>query len=399
MPEGLLVHGEVAVGFESVGEAFRLNFERHGEVGASVAVYVDGALVVDLWGGHADPAQGIAWQRDTATLVYSATKGASATCVHLLAQRGELDLGMAVADYWPEFGTAGKDAITVVQLLSHQAGLAVPTEKLSRAELLAGAPVVDALARQRPLWEPGTAHGYHALTFGWLVGELVRRITGRSLGTFFAHEVAAPLGLDFWIGLPPDRAHAVAPLIDGVFDTDALHAMTDPMAQDFALKVLAAMIDPTSLLARVVSTNGVLPTPDATGWNDPAVHAAEIPAANGITNARSMARMYAACVSEVDGIRLLSEQTVTTARTQQVHGPDVVTLGERRYAIGFQLAHSAFPLLGAGSFGHPGAGGALGFADVDARVGFGYVQNQLGTSLLGDPRSANLVKALRDALR
>jgi CubicO group peptidase (beta-lactamase class C family) len=392
------IDGMVKPGFERVRDEFEANFVLRGDVGASVAVYVDGTPVVDLWGGTADPTAGTPWQRDTVGLVYSATKGATAVVVNRLAARGVLDLDRPVADYWPEFAAEGKDQITVAQLLSHQAGLPVPEAALTRAELLAGSPAAAALSGQKPLWEPGSAHGYHALTFGWLTGELVRRVTDRSLGTVFAEEIAQPLGLDFWIGLPPDRAASVAPLINGVPDPGALDAISDPSVKDLALKVIGAATDPSSLLARVLSTNGALPTPDAITWNDLAVYTAEQPAANGITNARSLARMYAACVGEVDGHRLLAADALDRARNEQVRGPDAVTIGESRFGIGFQLSTPGAPLLGEGSFGHAGAGGALGFGDVTSRVGFGYVQNQLSASLVGEPRTEALIRALAQSL-
>ncbi|MBP2366931.1 serine hydrolase domain-containing protein [Pseudonocardia parietis] len=398
MTEALRLDGTVASGFEELRDEFERNFTERGDVGAALAVYVDGVPVVDLWGGVADPVTGRPWQPDTPGLVYSVTKGATAVLVNRLAERGLLDLDGPVAAYWPEFGAAGKDRITVAQLLSHQAGLPVPAVPLSRAELIAGEPVVAALAAQEPLWEPGTRHGYHALTFGWLTGELVRRVTGRSLGSLFAEDIARPLGLDFHIGLPRDRASEVAPLIDGVPDPAALDAIDDPAARELVLRIVAAMSDPTSLFARTLSTNGVLPTPHAATWNDPDIYAMEQPAANGITDARSLARLYAACVSEVDGTRILSEQAVQRARTEQVRGPDDVLIGESRFGIGFQLSTPGAPLLGEGSFGHAGAGGALGFGDVTSRVGFGYVQNQLGASLVGEPRTAALIAALGRAL-
>jgi CubicO group peptidase (beta-lactamase class C family) len=398
MADPVAVDGTVVAGFEGVRDEFVANFVDRGDVGAALAVYVDGRPVVDLWGGVADPATGRAWQRDTPGLVYSVTKGATAVVLNLLAERGELDLDSPVAAYWPEFGAAGKDRITVAQLVSHQAGLPVPTEALTREQLLAGAPVVAALERQEPLWEPGSRHGYHALTFGWLTGELVRRVTGRSLGTVFAEEVAGPLGLDFWIGLPPDRAASVAPLINGVPDPAALDAITDPEVKDLVLRVVGAITDPTSLFARTLSTNGALPTPDAVTWNAAEVYAAEQPAANGIATARSIARMYAGCVGEVDGVRVLSEKALDRARVEQARGPDEVLITETRFGVGFQLSTPGAPLLGEGSFGHAGAGGALGFGDVPARVGFGYVPNQLGASLAGEPRTAALIAALGAAL-
>lgn len=398
MTETLRIHGDVASGFEGVRDAFVANFERHGEVGASVAVYRDGIPVVDLWGGTADQTTGRPWTRSTCALVYSATKGATSLCALLLAQRGKLDLDAPVAEYWPEFAAAGKERITVAQLLSHQAGLPALDTTPTLAELLVGAPVVEALARQKPIWEPGTAHGYHALTFGWLVGELVRRVSGRSLGTYLAEEVAAPLGLDLWVGLPAERAGDVAPLIDGVPEPGAIDRIADPEVRAVAMRVVETRRDPNSLFSRAATTNGVLPTPSAAVWNDPAVQRAEIPAANMITNARSLARMYAACVSEVDGVRLLSPETVERARVEQGRGPDPVIVAETRFGLGFRLDNAVVPMLGEESFGHNGAGGATGFADVRSRIGFAYVQNQLGAFPGGDPRTAGLVTALRAAV-
>lgn len=398
MTETLRIQGEVAPGFEGVRDAFIANFERHGEVGASVAVYRDGIPVVDLWGGTADPTTGRPWTRSTSALVYSATKGATSVCAHLLAQQGKLDLDAPVAEYWPEFAAAGKQRLTITHLLSHQAGLPVLDRTPSRAEFLAGAPVVEALARQQPLWEPGTAHGYHALTFGWLVGEVVRRVSGRSLGSYLAEEVAGPLGLELWVGLPAERAGDVAPLIAGVPEPGAVDRITDPVARAVAQRVAAAAQDPTSLLFRASTTNGMMPTPHAETWNDPEVQRAEIAAANLITNARSLARMYAACVSEVDGTRLLSAETVDRARTEQAVGPDAVIIAETRFGLGFRLNNAVVPMLGPDSFGHNGAGGATGFADARSRIGFGYVQNQLGVSPSGDPRTAGLITALRAAV-
>jgi CubicO group peptidase (beta-lactamase class C family) len=398
MTSTMQIHGEVAPGFEGVRDAFVANFEQHGEVGASVAVYCDGKPVVDLWGGLADPVSARPWTRSTTALVYSASKGATAICAHLLAERGQLDLDAPVAAYWPEFATAGKDQLTVGHVLSHQAGLPTLDQTPSRAQFLAGTPIVEALAQQKPLWEPGTAHGYHALTFGWLIGELVRRTSGRSLGTYLADEVVAPLSLDLWIGLPPEHAADVAPLLDGIPEPGALDRITNPAARALVEQVAAAAKDPTSLLARAATTNGSMPTPHAATWNDPAVQQAEIPGANAITNARSLARMYAACVGEVDETRLLSPETVERARTQQVRGPDAVTIAESRFGLGFRLSTAGVPMLGEHSFGHNGAGGAQGFADTQSRIGFGYVQNQMGASPAGEPRTAGLISALGAAL-
>ena len=398
MTASLRVEGHVDAGFEGVRDAFLANFETFGEVGASCAVYRDGTLVVDLRGGVADLGTGRPWTDRTVALVYSATKGITAVCVHLLAERGLLDLDAPVARYWPEFAAAGKADVTVADVLSHRAGLPVVADPLGRDALLAGRPVADALARQAPLWPPRTIHAYHALTYGWLLGEIVLRTTGRTLGGLLTEEVAGPLGLRTWIGLPTREEPEVAPLIDAVADLGALDRITDPGVRAVAGRVATAAATPTSLLARAATTNGALPTPQASTWNDPALHRAEIPAANAITDARSLARLYAACTGEVDGLRLLSPATVERARAEQVRGPDAVTLVETRFGLGFRLATADKPMLGEGSFGHDGAGGALGFADVQARIGFGYVQNQMVSSPTGDPRTGALLSALRDAL-
>lgn len=207
------INGVVAAGFEPVREAFAANFARHGDIGAAVCVYQDGRPVVDLWGGTADADTGRPWTRDTLQLVYSATKGATASAAHLLAQRGALDLDAPVATYWPEFAANGKADIPVRWLLSHQAGVVALDQPVPLAEALAWQPMVAALAAQRPQWTPGTAHGYHGRTWGWLVGEVIRRVSGRTPGRFFADEIAAPLGLDFFIGLPTSERDRVSRMV------------------------------------------------------------------------------------------------------------------------------------------------------------------------------------------
>ena len=207
------IGGTVESGFEGVREAFERNFAEHGEVGAAVSAYKDGHKVVDLWGGVKEKGGTEPYGEDTLQLVFSTTKGATAACANLLGQRGELDLDAPVAQYWPEFAAEGKGEIPVRWLLCHKAGLPYVDHPLSLREVLAWDPVVDALAHQAPVWEPGSAHGYHAVTYGWLVGEVVRRVTGKSLGTYFAEEIAGPLGLEFWVGLPDEQQDRVAPLV------------------------------------------------------------------------------------------------------------------------------------------------------------------------------------------
>ncbi|MDA8381292.1 MAG: serine hydrolase [Actinomycetota bacterium] len=413
--EGVAVEGFVAPGFEPVREAFLANFTADGEVGAAVCVYQDGVPVVDLWGGSApspfrtsDQSREAAaragqdqaepppspYGRDTLQLVYSSTKGMTAVCAHLLVQRGELDLDAPVAHYWPEFAAAGKGAIPVRWLLSHRAGLPAIDARLSLDDVLKWDPVVDALAAQEPYWEPGTDHGYHALTFGWLVGEVVRRATGMSIGTFFAEEVAKPLGLDTWIGLPADEEPRVAPLPDA--------GLGVPEDLDPALVFLVrSFLGPESLTGRALSLNGAIPFgKGGNPFNKREVHAAEIPAAGGITDARSLARMYAALVGNVDGVRILDAERIAAAKSIESNGPDRVLVFPSVFGEGFMChdpVHS--PLLGPGSFGHSGAGGSLGFADADADIGFGYVMNRMLFNFAGDPRNVRLIDGLRQALR
>src|SRR4051812_47832764 len=214
------VEGTVEAGFEGVRDAFAKNFEDHGEVGAAFALHVDAKLVVDLWGGMADPKTNRPYTEDTLQLVFSTTKGATAMCANLLAERGLLDVDAPVAQYWPEFAQNGKENIPVRMLLNHQAGLYTVDKAPAYADTLKWDPIIEALAAQKPLWEPGTQHGYHAVTYGWLVGEVVRRISGRSIGQFFQEEIAAPLGIEFWIGLPKEQHDRVAPLVAAEVPTD-----------------------------------------------------------------------------------------------------------------------------------------------------------------------------------
>lgn len=383
------VHGEVQPGFEGVREAFARNFEQGSEAGAAFSLYRRGEKVVDLWGGLADAETGRPWQQDTLQLVFSTTKGATAVCAHLLAQRGELDFDEPVATYWPEFAANGKEHIPVRWLLCHKAGLPYVDAALTLDEVLAWDPMVEALAAQAPVWVPGEEHGYHATTYGWLVGEVVRRISGKSVGRFFQEEVATPLGLDFWIGLPPEEADRVAPLV--VIDIPR----DDPGMRE----AIDQFIGPESILGRALFAGGAFAEHEFATFNLPQVHAAEIPAANAICDARSLARMYAALVGEVDGVRLLTSEQVKVATEQQTAGVDKVILGlDLQYGLGFMVPSTMLVMGGASSFGHYGAGGSVGFADPDAEIGFGYVMNKMFLGLAGDPRTANLINAVYQAL-
>ncbi|MFP3991928.1 serine hydrolase domain-containing protein [Streptomyces sp. E11-3] len=379
------VQGTVAPGFEPVREAFVRNFAERGERGAAVAVYRHGERIVDLWGGTRDVDGTDAWQRDTAQIVRSATKGVAAAIPLLLHQRGQLDLDAPLGTYWPEFKAHGKERTLVRHLLGHRAGVPAVDRPLGAHELDA-APA--ALAAQPPAWEPGTAHGYHAHTYGWLLGELVRRVTGHTLGSWLDEEITRPLDLDLWIGLPSAEAHRVGRI-----------GPVSPPASSSALRlrpkraVSEAYADPDSLTRRAF---GALLTPDE---NAAAYRSAELPASGGIATARSLAAFYASLIGEVAGRpRLLAPATVALARTEESAGPDRVLIVNTRFGLGYMLHSPASPLLAAGSFGHPGRGGPLAFADPESGIAFGYVTNGFQKGVTADPRAQALVGAVRAAL-
>jgi CubicO group peptidase (beta-lactamase class C family) len=391
----MTAQGTAAPRFASVREEFERNFTDRGEVGASVCVTVDGEPVVDLWGGVADPGTQAPWNEDTLVLVWSCTKGATALCAHILAARGVIDLDAPVARYWPEFAKGGKDAITVRMVLNHQAGLAALREPIPENGLCDWDAVVDALAVMEPLWEPGTRHGYHALVFGHLVGEVVRRVSGRSLGAFFRAEVAEPLGLDFWIGLPEEQEPRVATSI-----SPEPPAPGQPLPPFYAL----GLTDPTSIPGMVVWNSGGILMPGAV--NNRQVHAAEIPSANGITNARGLAGMYRplALGGAFGGVRLVPEDAVPGmgAVTAAV-ARDATLLVPTRWASGFMKGvdntylgpgQGDAVILSEEAFGHLGNGGSLGFADPRARLSFGYAMNRQGGGTGLEDRGQALVDAV-----
>jgi CubicO group peptidase (beta-lactamase class C family) len=375
------IHGWVSRGFEGVRDAFAENLEHHADVGAACCVYRRGEPVVDLWSGFADLAGGRPWSEDTVQIVFSATKGITAACVHLLVERRALDLDEPVAAVWPEFRAQGKDGIPLRWVLCHKAGLAAVDGDLTLAEVLGWDPVVAAIAAQAPNWPPGTAHGYHARSFGWILGEVVRRVTGRSLGRFFADEIAGPLGLDFRVGVPPGDLGRCARVI--------------PPEN---LPSIADLLGPDSLTARVMTGPSKLFAYDNM-WNRPDVLAAEMPSSNGVGSARALARFYAGLVGEVGGIRVLRPETVEVARTVHAEGPDRVLFLPSWYGLGFMPRAMLAPAAGPRSFGHPGAGGSLGFADPAAQLGFGYVTTRMKFDPTGDERSRGLVAAAYRSLR
>ena len=407
MPTAPEIHGHVASGFEAVRDAFAANFEREpeplaamlgadvAEVGAAVSVWRGGEKVVDLWGGQADRRSGRPYAEDTLQLVFSSTKGVTAIAANLCAQRGLLDLDAKVADYWPEFAQAGKADIPVRWLLSHRAGLPWVDTEMTIEQALDWDQVIEALEQQAPVWEPGTQHGYHATTFGWLVGEVVRRVSGQRVGEFVRNELAEPLGLDLWIGLPEAEHDRVAPL-------EVIELPSDPN--------MAAMVDqfigPESMLGKALfAPGGAWSEQKFASFNLPEVWAAEVPAANCITDARSLAKLYAACVSEVPAgsgegtVRLLDDDTIAAAIERQTDGVDHVIMGmDMQYGLGFNLPGDLLKLGGHRSFGHYGAGGSVGFADPDEELGFGYVMNKMYLGLTGDPRTDTLIDAVYESL-
>ena len=373
------IHGTLDPKFAPVRDVFADHFERGLEVGASVAVTVDGAPVVDLWAGQA--AQGGApWQRDTIVNVYSTTKTMASLCVLMLADRGELDLDAPVARYWPEFAMNGKEGVRVRHVMSHSAALPGFEPPLARIEdVYDWDGVVRNLAAQKPWWTPGDGSGYHALTQGFLQGELVRRTTGRSIGRFFREEVATPLDADFHIGLPAEHDARVAELVP---------PPTGPGA---------GQADPNSIGARTLRSAPLTGAePRTAAWRR-----AEIPAAGGVGNARSVARVHSAlaCGGAVDGVRLLSEATVNRILEEQCRGIDRVLNAPIRFGMGYGLIDPSMPLSpNERVFFWGGWGGSLAIIDLDARMSIAYVMNRMAAEVMGDPRGALIALAAYKSL-
>ncbi|MFH9064567.1 serine hydrolase domain-containing protein [Streptomyces coeruleorubidus] len=383
------VHGTVAEGFEPVRDAFVRNFGALGERGAAVAVYRDGQRVVDLWAGTKDVDGTDPWERGTAQVVRSATKGVAAAVLLLLHQRGQLDLDAPVGHYWPEFKARGKERVLVRHVLNHRAGLPVLDHPLTPEQALDPLRGPEAVAAQAPAWEPGTDHGYHALTYGWLLDELVRRVTGQGTGAWLASQITGPLGLDLWLGLPDAEAGRVGRVgrVEGPEPAGGLRARPKR-------SVTEAYEDPASLTRRAFAA--ITPFPDQ---NDPAYRAAALPATNAIATADGLARFYATLIGDTAGAsRLFTPETVGLARAEESAGPDRVLVVGTRFGLGYMLHGSASPFLTPGSFGHPGRGGALGFADPDTGIAFGYVTNGFRKTVTADPRAQGLVRAVRGAL-
>lgn len=385
LPEG--IGGYVEPGFGAVADAFAGNFER-GDVGASCALWVDGRPVVDLWGGIADPRDGRRWEADTVAILFSITKGVSSICAQLLVERGLLDLDALVTEYWPEYGTAGKERTTVRHVLSHRTGLPVIDGEVTLEDLADHDGMAARMAAQAPLFEPGSTHAYQAVTFSWTFGELFRRVAGESIGTFLAREIVEPYGLELWLGLPPELEPKVAPIL--------------PV--DVPEELVLAFLPPGSLPWRAMTVNGLMPVKivgDELGLNDPTFHHLELAAANGISNARALAKLYAAVIGEVDGRPpLLRPETVAAASVVRSSGQG---FGEAvpgaSWGTGFMRPFPRQPQLGGASFGHDGAGGSIAFAEPERGIAFSHVANQMVVTMDQDPRTRALLDAVEACTR
>ncbi len=366
--------------FAAVRDAFEANFSQNGDAGASVAVSVDGQMVVDLWGGSKSTDQDTAWEQDTIVNVYSTTKTMAALTLLVLADRGEVDLDASVSEYWPEFAANGKEPVKVKHFMSHSAGLSGLAEPVGEADLYNWEKITGLLAAQAPWWEPGSASGYHAITQGYLIGEVVRRVSGRTLGQYFAEEIAGPLGADFHIGLAESEFKRVADLIP---PEDPPQAALNP--------------DPDSIAARSFSS----PPIDALWSRNAAWRKAEIPAANGHGNARSVVRAQTpvACGGSAFGVNLLRPETIERIFDEQTNGTDLVLGVPLRFGMGYGLQSELMPLGPNQKVCYWGGwGGSLALIDCDARVCISYVMNKMVATLMGDPRSGSLVNATYQSL-
>jgi CubicO group peptidase (beta-lactamase class C family) len=385
-----IVRRVVAPGFQPVVAAFEEGFRGRPDMGAALAIRHHGDVVVDVYGGVADARTARPWADDTVSVIFSCTKGLMSILAAQLVESGDLDYDAPVAQYWPEFAQAGKSGVLVRHILSHRSGVSAPREILTTADALDWERVTGSLAAQEPLWEPGTSHAYHALTHGWLIGEVIRRITGRTPGEVFARSIARPLGVAAWIGLPaaiePRVAHLRSgPTLDALVERQA--AERDPAVIDWPDRAmtLGGAFDP-----RLVTDDG--------GFNSPAVHAAQIPGAGGIASAAALATIWSATVADTEGIRLVGEGVLGRAREIQSEGEPFFPVPGPwpRWGMGFQRDSAARRYLTEAGFGHDGAGGQVAFAEPELAVGFAYLTNVMEAE---DPRGTAVVDALREVLR
>ncbi len=367
--------------FDALRDAFEENIENRGEPGAAIALSVDGRVVADLWGGWRNALRTEAWRRDTLVNFFSVSKALCTICVLRLVERDKIDLDAPVARYWPDFAQANKETITLRQILSHRAGLPSIREALPEGAALDWARITGALERQKPWWEPGTAHGYHVNTFGFLVGEIVRRVSGKTVGTMLREEVAGPLGADVHIGLPLVEHDRVADFLWPAAPSG--HGM--PGAED------------------LMRFNAYWNPPGISGgsWvNRADWRLAEVPSTNGHGTARGIARVYAALAhrGHAEGVSILSSATLDDATTEHSAGHDLINQRPSRFGLGFQLTQPERPLgPNPGAYGHFGAGGSLGFCDPEAGVAFGYITSEMGPRWQ-NPRNKALIDAIYASL-
>ncbi|MEM7534315.1 MAG: serine hydrolase domain-containing protein [Chloroflexota bacterium] len=378
--------------FVAVQQAFEENFREFGDVGDAVAVYHHGQPVVDLWGGYMDAEKTKPWERDTIVNVWSVTKAIAAVCALRLVDQGLLELDTPVAHYWPEFAQAGKETLPVRYLLNHQAGLPGFSNPVPPETTYDWARLIDLLAQQHPLWTPGTAHGYHAATFGWLVGELVRRVSHKRIGLFLQDEIAHPMDIDFLIGVPVAE--------DGRVATVIRHEPTKEELSDDAKNRDAEDDEPSPTKPQL---DYHLPElGDFAIFNSRQWRAAEVPSANGTTNARALARLYGALAGDgtIDGQQLLSPALIQQASAVESEGTDMVFGFRSCIGLGFGLNRlPGFMGPNKEAFGHPGMGGSLGFADPIADIGFGFVTSSIHSPPIQDARSEKLIQALYASLQ
>ena len=385
------IHGTCDPKFALVAKAFEHNFTERNEVGASVCVQIAGKTVVDLWGGHTSTKKDKEWQEDTISIVFSCTKAATALCAQILIDRGELKLDEKVAVYWPEFTTNGKEDVTVRMMLNHSSAVPALRAPVKPGGYLDWDYMCKRLAGAKPYWEPGTTNGYHMVSFGWTVGELVRRVSGKSLGTFYKDEIAEPLGLDFHIGLPESEHGRMANMIPHIPGPDDLQS-------NF---VKALMSNPLSLQFQALMNSGMW------DFNSPKSWMAEIGGAGGISNARGLAGMFAPLAGG-DGTYLSKERIDDMRAVSMETEKDQTLLIPTRFGQGFMLAmdnRDTVPgegnsaILGDQAFGHVGMGGSIGFADPEVDLSFGYSMNKMGGGILLNDRGQSLVDATYEALR
>jgi CubicO group peptidase (beta-lactamase class C family) len=391
------VQGYCTDAFAAVADEFRRNFAERGELGASVCVKVAGETVVDLWGGFADDARTNEWNEDTLAVVFSCTKGAVAVCAHMLSIAGELDFDAPVTTYWPEFGKAGKDTVLVRHLLTHQAGLPAIRTPLDPGAFYDWDHMVKVLEAEEPFWRPGSAHGYHGLTFGFLVGEVIRRVAGQRVGEFLRAEVTEPLGIDLQLGTPASE-HGRVSHVNGA----APPSPGEPVSR----YLLTAMTDPTSMQALMMLNTGGYLIPEE--WDSPAALQAEIPATGITGNARGLAELYSAVVHDrrIGRVDFSWEDIVRMGAVQSAVVEDIMLFAPGRWTLGFTKGATsprgveppARTILSEDAFGHTGHGGSIGFCDPVADMSFSYVMNQMDPDLGVSAKAQSLIDATYRAL-